>query len=293
MNTIKYEAFLEVIKYCSLTQAAAWLNYSQPAISHMIKDLEKMYGIPFLNRSSDKVTPTSEALRLLPYINNIVRNEESLREEVDRIKNIESGKINLGAYSSTVMSFLPKLIQNFTTLHPQIEINLIESTYAEMCIHLGQHTVDFAVASQVDFPDYEFLPIMEDRLVVVLPKGHSLCEKQKITPAELFSYPLLSMEENSDPDLSEIARIYNLVPNVILRAKQESSLIKLIACNLGVGIVSSLYITPGIEGIEVRELDSTYNHRKIGIVADYLANLSPASKEFIELIPGKFDELVY
>lgn len=293
MNTIKYEAFLEVIKYGSLTQAAARLSYSQPAISRMIKDLEKEYGVVFLNRSSEKVTPTNEAVRLLPYIKNIVRNEESLREEVDRIKNIESGKINLGAYSSTVMSFLPRLIQNFTTLHPKIEINLIESTYNEMCTHLGQHIVDFAVASQMDFPDYEFLPIMDDRLVVVLPDGHPLCEKEKVKPEELFAYPLLSMEENSDPDLSEIARISDLVPNVVLRAKQENSLIKLIACNLGVGIVSSLYITPEIKGIQVRDLDSSYNHRKIGIVADSLSDLSPASKEFIELIPKDIEELEY
>lgn len=293
MNTIKYEAFLEVMKYGSLTQAAAKLSYSQPAISRMIKDLEKEYGILLLNRSSDKVSATNEALRLLPYLKNIVRNEESLREEVDRIKNIESGKINLGAYSSTMISFLPKLIQNFTTLHPKIEINLIESTYAEMCVHLRQHTVDFAVASQIDFPDYEFLPIMEDRLLAVLPEGHPLCEKDKITPEELFAYPLLSMEENSDPDLSEVARIYDLVPNVILRAKQETSLIKLIACNLGVGIVPSLYITPEIKGIQVRELDSSYDHREIGIVADSLTDLSPASKEFIQLIPEDFSELEY
>lgn len=287
MNTIKYQALIETVRCGSLTQAAINLSYSQPAVSHMIKSLEDSYGFALLHRASDKVTPTKDALKLIPYMNSIVYNEKSLNEEIDRINNIETGRINLGTYNSAMMSFLPGLIKLYTQAHPSIEINLVEGNYAEMHSFLREKVVDFAVVSKFDYPEYEFISIMDDELMAVLPPDHPLCGKERVTPEELFEYPLLATEENSDQDLREIMRIHQITPQIRMRAKQESSLLRLIASGLGVGIIPELYTNLYSQGIEVRKLDSPYNKRTIGIAAYSIETLSPASKEFIHIIPER------
>lgn len=291
MNTMKYQAFLEVVDCGNLTKAAEKLNYSQPAVSHMIRTMEEEYGFPLLRRTPHKVLPTPEALRILPQIREIVYNENFIFEEINRIKNIEVGKINLGAYNSAMMTFLPKLIENFSIKHPAIEITLVEGNRTEIDVFLKTRGADFAVVSQFDYPEYEFIPLMNDELMAVLPREHPLTKKKKIRPEELFQYPILATEESSDQDLVEICRVHGIAANIKMRAKQESSLLKLVACNMGVSIIPNLYLERLDPALEIRPLDSPYQHRTIGIAAISIEGLSPACQEFIHMIPQDINTL--
>ena len=293
MNTSKYNVFLEVVDRGNLTRAAEKLSYSQPAISHIIRTMEDEYGFPLLLRTPSKVIPTREAMRIIPWMREIVHYENSITEEVNMIKGIETGKINLGTYNSAMMSFLPGLIQLFTEAHPNIEVTLVEGNRAELDNYLKTRTADFAVVSQFDYPEYEFIPIIEDELMVVLPVGHPLAEKEKIRPEELFEYPVLATEESSDQDIVEISRIHGVEPKIRMRAKQETSLLRLVACNMGISIIPSLYLANLDPRLTTRTLDSPHNRRNIGIAAISIDDMSPACREFIDTIPEDINTLWY
>lgn len=283
MNTIKYQAFLEAVDSGSLTQVAKKLNYSQPAITHMIHSLEEKYGFSLLIRGTDKVTPTESALQLLPYLRSIVYNEKSLNEEVDKINNVESGHINLGTYNSVMQSFLPKLIQLFLSKHPTIGIDLVEGNRVELDKYMRKRQADFAVVSEFDYPEYDFLPLYEDEMMAVVPIGHPLAERKSVTPDELFQYPVVAVESESDMDFREVCRIHDLHPTVRMRAKQEISLLQLINHDIGVGIIPSLYLFRKDLDVAVLKLDSPYKKRDLGIAMISKEELSPACKEFVRI----------
>ena len=67
MNISKYQALVTAVEYGSFTKAAEILNYSQSAISRMIRDLEREWKIPVLERSKAGVRLTSDGMQLLPY----------------------------------------------------------------------------------------------------------------------------------------------------------------------------------------------------------------------------------
>lgn len=291
MNTSKYKVFLEVVDRGNLTRAAENLSYSQPAISHIIRSMENEYGFPLLLRTPSKVIPTREAMQIIPRMREIVHHENSIMEEVNMINDIETGKINLGTYNSAMMSFLPGLIQLFSEAHPNIEVTLVEGNRAELDNYLKTRMADFAVVSQFDYPEYEFIPIMEDELMVVLPVGHPLAEKEKVRPEELFEYPVLATEEFSDQDIVEISRIHGVAPEIRMRAKQETSLLRLVACNMGVSIIPSLYLANLDPRLTTRTLDSPHSHRHIGIAAISIEDMSPACREFINTIPEDISTL--
>ena len=284
MNTIKYRALLEAIQHKNLSRAAENLNYSQPAITQMIQSLESDYGFPLLIRTNTKVLPTKEAEILLPYIRDIVYNERSLEENVDRINNVQVGSVRVGTYNSAMMTFLPQMLGVYANQHPNVNITIVEGNRVELDTALRNRSVDFAIISQYDFPDFEFVPLLEDEMVAAVPKGHPLAEKESITPQELFSYPILAVEEDSDKDFEAVCSIYGLQPYVKMRAKQESTLLKLIGANLGVGIIPSLYLPMVDNTVEIRKFDSEYQKRIIGVAAISIKTLSPAGKDFINLM---------
>ncbi len=284
MNTVKYYTLIEAINNRNLSKTAEKLNYSQPAITQMIQSLEREYGFQLLIRKNNEVLPTREAEILLPYIRNIVYNEKSLDEQVKRINKLETGSIRIGTYNSAMMTFLPEMLGDYSDRHPGVEVIIIEGNRVELETALHTRTVDLAIISKFDFPGFEFVPLLEDEMVAAVPKGHPLAAKESITPQELFTYPLVAVEKDSDRDLQAVCQIYNLTPNIKMRAKQESTLLKLIGANLGVGIVPSLYLPMVDDKVEIRKFDSEYQKRIIGIATLSMSGLSPAAKDFIKLM---------
>ena len=284
LNTIKYRALLESIQQGSLSKAAERLSYSQPAITQMIQSLETEYGFPLLIRTNTEVLPTKETEILLPYIRDIVYNERSLEEQVERINHVQVGSVRIGTYNSAMMTFLPKMLGEYADQHPDVDISIIEGNRVELDAALRNRSVDLAIISKFDFPDFEFVSLLEDEMVAALPRNHPLSAKESISPQELFKYPILAVEKDSDRDLEAVCRIYNLTPNIKMRAKQESTLLKLIGANLGVGIIPSLYLPMVDENVEIRKFDSEYQKRTIGAAVISMSSLSPAAKDFIQLI---------
>ena len=72
MSLQKYAALLKTVELGSISLAAEQMGYTQSAVSRMILDLEKEWGVELLYRSRAGVTASSEGLRLLPLVRSIV-----------------------------------------------------------------------------------------------------------------------------------------------------------------------------------------------------------------------------
>ena len=293
MNTVKYRAFLEAVHCGNLTRTAEKLNYSQPAVTHMIQSLEQEYGFPLFLRAPDKLVPTQEALRILPYIRDILYNEESLYELTNQIRGIACGQIQIGTYYSIVRTFLPSLMKRFCNRYPLINLSLVEGNTTELVYALKNRMVDFAFTAQYEFSEFKFIPLLKDPLYVVLPKDHPLCSKEFISPKDLFQYPVISTEEKSEEDLMQISRLDGISPDIRMRAKQESSILSLVSCGMGVAIIPGLYLLKPVKGISVRKLSSAWNYRTIGVSLVSIKELSPASKTFLDYLPENFEEFIH
>ena len=293
LNTKKYQAFLKVVDCGNLTRAAAELNYTQPAVSHMIRSLEEEFGFPLLLRMTDRVIPTAEGRRVMGYMRDILHTEQCMYEEVGSINQVEVGSIRIGSYFSALRSFLPELIQRYCERHPAVSLSLVEGNTQELISFLRDRTIDFAFATHAEFADFAFIPLLRDRLFAVLPEGNPLCAKTVITPRELCQYPLIVTEEKSDYDFVRICDLARINPEIKLRAKSEMSILSLVACKLGVAVIPELHLIDPPHNVVIRELDSPWSHRTVGIAAASLETLSLASKEFIAMLPQDFEGYVW
>lgn len=290
MNTIKYQAFLTVAQQGSITKTADTLNYTQPAITHMIKSLEKEFELPLFHRYSDKVVLTDEAQRLLPYIQRIITNEKSMIDEINQIKDFEVGDIHMGAYMSAIVSYLPEMMELFQNKYPGIVFHLIEGNEIELYRLLKNGTVDFAFAVRDEFTDFEFLPLIKDRWYVVAPKGHPICENDIVTVEEFVKYPVISYEEGGDFNFLRVIGEKANDLNIRIRARTEISIISLVAANLGVALIPELFLHEEYKNIEIKALESRVRYRDVGIVCQDFEALSIISKNFINMVTEHMEE---
>ena len=185
MSNIKYLAYLKTVEFHSLTKAANLLGYTQPGISHMITSLEQELGFPLLIRAKDGVYPTDEGQQLLYYMRQIVNNETMLKDLANQINGIETGSIRIGVFSSTSTQWVPGLLQKFTALHPNIRVQIIEWTTIELQNLFSENYLDLGLMSDPAPEGFEFIPLMQDPILAIIPQDHPLANEEYISPREL------------------------------------------------------------------------------------------------------------
>ena len=125
MNIRKYEAFVRAVELGSLSKAAEELGYTQSGISHMMQSLEDEVGFPLMVRTSAGILPNTEGEMLLPIIRQLLRTNESLEQNIAKIKGADIGCIRIAAYPSVATYWLPGIIALFQKDYPNVEIQII------------------------------------------------------------------------------------------------------------------------------------------------------------------------
>ena len=78
MDLTKYQVFLKTVECGSFTAAAQQLSFTQSGVSHAISGLEEELGVTLLSRSRGGVTLTADGWALMPYIQEICRQQRSI-----------------------------------------------------------------------------------------------------------------------------------------------------------------------------------------------------------------------
>lgn len=180
-NILKYMAFVKAAETGSFTCAAEQLNYSQPAVSHMIRDLEQEWKVTLLERDRSGVRLTSDGLTLLPHIKRLCDEFDNLSQQVNQLTGLQSGIIRIGTFSSVATYWLPKVIKAFQQDHPNIEYELLLGDYTEIETWVANGRVDFGFSCLPVREDLESIFLERDPFLAVLPEEHPL--------AELSMYP--------------------------------------------------------------------------------------------------------
>ena len=125
MDWDKLKIFHTVAEASSFTKAATILNISQSAISRQIQSLEQDLKIQLFERHARGLVLTDNGKYLFQTAHEVISKlkdvEATLSDEKDQLK----GKLTVTTVVSFGTTWLTPRIQEFMTLHPDIEIELI------------------------------------------------------------------------------------------------------------------------------------------------------------------------
>ena len=125
MDWDKLKIFHTVAEASSFTKAATILNLSQSAISRQIQSLEQDLKIQLFERHARGLVLTDNGKYLFQIAHEVISKlkdvEATLSDEKDKLK----GKLTVTTVVSFGTTWLTPRIQEFMTLHPEIEVELI------------------------------------------------------------------------------------------------------------------------------------------------------------------------
>ena len=134
--------FYEVAREKSFTKAANKLYINQSAVSIQVKKFEELLNAKLFDRSSKKIrlTYTGEALyRMAEDIFNKVQRAE---KEINRIIKLGKAKIVIGATSIIGDPLLPRLMEEFSAKHGEIEYEIQMGNKAWLLKSLKEGEID-------------------------------------------------------------------------------------------------------------------------------------------------------
>jgi len=275
--------FREVVETQHFTQAAQNLYVSQSALSYSIQSLEREIGVPlFIRRKSDKnVKLTVYGKAFLPYCRQAIEALEAGRDELNRMRNPQSGVVSIIYSYINCHKLIPDIFNQFYDENDYGDISVQfavnhEKTKVESEVIYGN--ADLGFACTVSYDGLEMVPIAWQELVLMLPAKHPLAKKKVLTLEDIKDEMMISYYPDSNlyAWISEMYRQSGLKLNPAENFNDWSSRMTHVALNLGVAISPMIPVDPHL--IAVRKLDHPMNKRKIYMFWPVERDLSPAAE---------------
>lgn len=278
MDTKKYEVFEKTVALSSLTKAAQELGLTQSGVSHMLASIEAELQLPLLKRTRSGARLTPEGERLMPYIHEIVRQEKLLQQAAEKLHTLVTGKIRIGTFTSVATHWLPAMMMQFQKDHPNVDFQLFNGDYHDIDTWLGTGRVDLAFTALPARAGCRCIPLYEDALAAVLPKGHFLAARNVCRVEDLAKEPFISLLESSNHDVRRAFGAVRVKPNIRFETKDDYAVIAMVRQGLGVSIMPTLLLRGNTDGVEIRPIDPPAS-RTIALAS---ATDSPAAGRFTE-----------
>ena len=170
----------EVYKEMSFSKAARNLFISQPSLSAAVKKEEAQIGFPIFDRSSNPIRLTDLGKEYIRSIEIIIDVENGFQNYVNDMRELKSGSISIGGTNLFTSYVLPPLISRFTEQFPQVHLNLMEATTAELTDRLFSGSLDLLIDNRsMDTAIYSKQFFCEEHLLLTVPSRLAVNEALK------------------------------------------------------------------------------------------------------------------
>lgn len=282
MDIFNYRVFVTVAKYSSFQKAAELHNITSPAVSHIIKQLEKQFGFALLNRNNRSVSLTVEGEALIGRIGEIVRKEDELFELSDELNGLDKGHVRLGIFNSMCF-YIPSVIRGFNERYPHISFEIYQGSYEDIIYWLKSGIVDIGFLSRTVNPGFSFCKVFSDPLMCILPKDTVTESDETIKLENLDRAAFVMQRESCDADARLIMDKLNLEVRTVCHVVDDKTTVEMVKNGFGFAIMPLLTMK-GMED-EVKMLKIIPEcEREIGVSVLNDSQLSPAVKKAFEYI---------
>ena len=257
LNLRQLEVFRLTMQTRTLTEAARLLRVSQPAVSQTLKELEGQLGIPLFVRSGSRISPTGEARMLLPDIERLLAQSSAVEGRANEMRDVGAGSLSIASVSNVAGVILPQVVAAFSNERPRVRLRV--NAYVgrdQVARQVLQEGADLGfVHAPIDDPGLAIEPIMQGRMVCVLPDHSPLAELPEITPAHLSHHAVILAEPTATPGMLLRGRLEALGIRLdrVVETNFSYAAIGLARQGLGIFITDPVILMSGLaDGLSIR-----------------------------------------
>jgi DNA-binding transcriptional LysR family regulator len=192
------KVFVTVIEQKNFSRAGDILNLSQPGVSLHIRNLENELGTKLIYRSPKQVQITEPGKILYRHAKQMLNHYETAKREINEFNNVVSGTMKIGASFTIGEYYLPKVLAEFATQYPMVDIQIIISNSNDVIQGIRSNKLDIGlIEGETVYKDIDVMPFMNDEMIVVVPPDHPLSQMDLIEGNMLQNQTWVLREQGS------------------------------------------------------------------------------------------------
>ncbi|KAI3599250.1 Transcriptional regulator, LysR family [Cupriavidus necator H850] len=175
-----------------LGRTAEFLSVSQPAVSKVLTEVERMLGLSLFTRSTRGTEPTPAGESLVRFARSVLAQYEQTRDEIAAVQSGASGRIRVGSMGAALPVLLAQSVGMLKDRHARATVLVEEGDLTHLLPKLRLRELDLIVGRLEPgyaAPDLLTEALYEEPMVVVVRRGHKLARKARPSWADLAAMP--------------------------------------------------------------------------------------------------------
>ena len=193
MDVRLLEAFRLVRSTGSVTQAAASLGVTQPAVSAQIARLETEIGFALFDRSGRRLRPTAQGLAFQAEVERTLGSLSDLGRAAAQIKGGVTGSLLIAGLPIAGTALLPPVVAAFARTRPEVKVEILTRNSDVIRGMFPSRRLDLGIAELPVDPTGLVVITYRMDCVAILPEQHPLTAHAVITPELLSDVPFVGM----------------------------------------------------------------------------------------------------
>ena len=295
MHIENFKIFADLVQSKSFSQAAKINGITQSAVSQQLRAMENHFKVLIVDRSQKQFKLTNEGKRLHESAKEILNLYERLDCELQEMKKVISGNIRVATIYSVGLHELPPYMKRFLSTYPTVNVHLEYRRSNLVYEDVLHNIVDLGiVAYPTKNRELEYIPFLEDELVLIASPEHPLAKREVVDLKELPEHAYIGFD-NDIPTRKATDQIFrdariNILP--VMEFDNIETVKRAVEINAGVAIIPRGTVHQEIEkGLLVAmNFKGKRFLRPIFLIHRKGRILTPAMEKFIGLLTSK-DEI--
>lgn len=291
MELRQLEHFVAVADTRHFTKAAELLSISQSGLSASIRTLERELRAQLFVRNTRNVELTEAGRALLAECRRTLSSAAAARDAVAAVQGLLRGRLTVGVEQCIGVVDVPRLLADFRTAHPGVEISLrqVGSTTLLRDLHSGHLDIAFVASSGAPEPGVELVPLRTEPMRLICHPEHPLAGRDRLSVEDLEEETLI----NFDPTWGArgiVDRAFaaaGVAQRTELEINDVHTLLHLVGHGLGVALVPAPVAAKktgwlpalAIEGVGTWQVSIAVPSDGASVAAQALRRLLPAPRE--------------
>jgi DNA-binding transcriptional LysR family regulator len=280
--------FTAVAEELNFRRAAVRLHIAQPPLSKQISDLEEELGVELFRRNRRRVELTEAGRVFLTEARLTLEQAEQAARAAQRASRGEIGRLVVGFVMSATCTVLPEILRVFRARYPHVELVIEETTTGLGIENLHKKRIHLAfLRLPLSDKALRFETVLQESLILALPKGHPLSNKPLVSVRALANEPFIIFPRDQGSgffdQIVSFCHRAGFSPKVVQEASQMQTILSLVASGLGVALIPSSVQSLHSSGVVYKSLRE--RAPKTGIaVAWRPEGKSPVLSEFLGVV---------
>lgn len=285
LHQLRY--FLAVARTGSFVRAAEEESVAQPSLSQQIKKLEARLGVPLFDRLGRGVRLTRYGQALVARAEHIIRAVSEAEKELCSLQRPDQGRLTVGVIPTVLPYAMARPMAAFRAAAPLVDLEIRESTTEKLLEGLRTGELDVAVlALPIRQPEIVCAELFREPLLVAVPQGHPLADRQRLAVGQLLGERMLLLREGHclRDDVLTVCNRANVQFQQVFESDHLESIFALVANGFGISIVPALAASEA-RGCMMIPLEPR-GVRRLGYAQVRGHHSLPLQKRFISFLRG-------